>query len=90
MGGPTSSYAAAGIALEFIGAHKPPHPATTISSRGVTHNIVLANLTIWAQVFCKCVPTLIALLQPMSSHENKFLVLTVRKSVWDVTVFILR
>jgi hypothetical protein len=23
MGGPTSSYAAAGIALEFIGAHKP-------------------------------------------------------------------
>jgi hypothetical protein len=28
MGGPTSSYAAAGIALEFIGAHKPPQPAT--------------------------------------------------------------
>jgi hypothetical protein len=28
MGGPTSSYAAADIALEFIGAHKPPHPAT--------------------------------------------------------------
>jgi hypothetical protein len=27
-GDPTSSYAAAGIALEFIGAHKPPHPAT--------------------------------------------------------------
>jgi hypothetical protein len=23
MGGPTSSYAAAGIAFEFIGAHKP-------------------------------------------------------------------
>jgi hypothetical protein len=23
MGGPTSSYAASGIALEFIGAHKP-------------------------------------------------------------------
>jgi hypothetical protein len=28
MGGPTCSYAASGIALEFIGAHKPPHPAT--------------------------------------------------------------
>jgi hypothetical protein len=28
MGGPTNSYAAAGIALEFIGALKPPHPAT--------------------------------------------------------------
>jgi hypothetical protein len=28
MGGPTSSYAAAGIALEFIGAHMPPHPTT--------------------------------------------------------------
>jgi hypothetical protein len=27
MGGPTSSYANAGIILEFIGAHKPPHPA---------------------------------------------------------------
>jgi hypothetical protein len=25
MGGPTSSYVAAGIALEFVGAHKPPH-----------------------------------------------------------------
>jgi hypothetical protein len=61
-----------------------------ISSKGVTHNIVLANLTIWAQVFCKFVPTLIALLQHISSHKNTFLVLTVRKSVWDVTVFILR
>jgi hypothetical protein len=28
MGGPTSSYAAASIALEFIGAYKPPHPVT--------------------------------------------------------------
>jgi hypothetical protein len=28
MGGSTSSYAAAGIAFEFIGARKPPHPAT--------------------------------------------------------------
>jgi hypothetical protein len=28
MGGPTSSYAAADIALVFIVVHKPPHPAT--------------------------------------------------------------
>jgi hypothetical protein len=28
MGDPTSSFAAADIALEFTGAHKPPHPAT--------------------------------------------------------------
>jgi hypothetical protein len=28
MGGPTSSYAATGIALEFTGAHKSPHLAT--------------------------------------------------------------
>jgi len=28
MGGPTSSYSTTGIASEFIGAHKPPHPAT--------------------------------------------------------------
>jgi hypothetical protein len=28
MGGPTSSYVAADVALEFIGAQKPPHPAT--------------------------------------------------------------
>jgi hypothetical protein len=35
MGGPTSSYAAAGIALEFIGAHKPPHPAGKCCRQGV-------------------------------------------------------
>jgi hypothetical protein len=35
MGGPTSSYAAAGIALESIGAHKPPHPATKCFRQGV-------------------------------------------------------
>jgi hypothetical protein len=34
MGGPTSSYAAARIALEFIGAHKPPHPATKCFQQG--------------------------------------------------------
>jgi hypothetical protein len=34
MGGPTSSYAAAGIALEFIGAYKPPHPATDCFRQG--------------------------------------------------------
>jgi hypothetical protein len=28
MGGPTSSYAVDGKALELIGAHKPSHPAT--------------------------------------------------------------
>jgi hypothetical protein len=33
-GGPTSSYAAAGIALEFIVAHKPPHPATNCFRQG--------------------------------------------------------
>jgi hypothetical protein len=34
MDGPTSSYAAAGIALEFIGAHKPPHTATQCFRQG--------------------------------------------------------
>jgi hypothetical protein len=34
VGGLTSSYAAAGIALEFIGAHKPPHPATKVFQQG--------------------------------------------------------
>jgi hypothetical protein len=34
MGGPTSSYAAAGIALEFTGAHKLPHPATKCLLQG--------------------------------------------------------
>jgi hypothetical protein len=34
MGGHTSSYAAAGIALEFIGAHKPPNPATKFFHQG--------------------------------------------------------
>jgi hypothetical protein len=34
MGGPTSSYAAASIALQFIGAHKPPHPATKCFGQG--------------------------------------------------------
>jgi hypothetical protein len=34
MGVPTSSYAAAGIALEFIVVHKPPHPATEIFRQG--------------------------------------------------------
>jgi hypothetical protein len=34
MGGPTSSYAAAGIALEFIGTHKHPHPATKCFRQG--------------------------------------------------------
>jgi hypothetical protein len=34
MGGPTSSYAAAGIALEFTGAHKLPHPATKCFRQG--------------------------------------------------------
>jgi hypothetical protein len=47
-GGPTNSYAAAGIALEFIGAHKPPRPATKcfgkveIPSRG-PWNLTPAN-----------------------------------------------
>jgi hypothetical protein len=35
MGRPTSSYAAAGIDLEFIGTHKPPHPATKSFRQGV-------------------------------------------------------
>jgi hypothetical protein len=34
MGGPTSSYAAAGIALEFIVEHKPPHTATKCFRQG--------------------------------------------------------
>jgi hypothetical protein len=34
MGGPTSSYAAAGIALGFIGVHKPSHPATESFQQG--------------------------------------------------------
>jgi hypothetical protein len=34
MGGPTSSYAAAGKALEFIGTHKTPHPATECFRQG--------------------------------------------------------
>jgi hypothetical protein len=34
MGGPTSSYATAGIALEFIVAHKPLHPATECFRQG--------------------------------------------------------
>jgi hypothetical protein len=33
-GGPTSSYAATGIPLEFISAHKPPHPATKWFQQG--------------------------------------------------------
>jgi hypothetical protein len=37
MGGPTSSYAAAGIAFEFIGAHKAPHPATVLLTRWRYH-----------------------------------------------------
>jgi hypothetical protein len=34
MGGPTSSYAAASIAFEIIGAHKPSHPATKCFQQG--------------------------------------------------------
>jgi hypothetical protein len=34
MGDPTSSYAAADIALEFIGARKPPHAATKCFRQG--------------------------------------------------------
>jgi hypothetical protein len=34
MGGPTSSYSAAGIALEFLGTHKTPHPATNCFRQG--------------------------------------------------------
>jgi hypothetical protein len=34
MGGPTSSYAAAGIGLEFVGAHKSPHPTTKCIRQG--------------------------------------------------------
>jgi hypothetical protein len=34
MGGPACSYAAADIALEFIGAHKPPHPTTECFGQG--------------------------------------------------------
>jgi hypothetical protein len=34
MGGPTSSYAATSIAFKFIGAHKPPHPATKCFRQG--------------------------------------------------------
>jgi hypothetical protein len=34
MGDPTSSYAAAGIAFEFIGAYKPPHPSTKYFQQG--------------------------------------------------------
>jgi hypothetical protein len=33
-GGPTSSYAAAGIASELNGAHKPPHPASKYFRQG--------------------------------------------------------
>jgi hypothetical protein len=34
MGVPTSSYATAGVALEFIGAHKHPHPVTKCFRQG--------------------------------------------------------
>jgi hypothetical protein len=34
MGGPTSSYGAAGTALEFTGAHKPAHPAIKCFRQG--------------------------------------------------------
>jgi hypothetical protein len=34
MGGPTSSYSAVGTALEFIVAHKTPHPATKCFRQG--------------------------------------------------------
>jgi hypothetical protein len=34
MGGPARSYTAAGIALEFIGVNKPPHPATECFRQG--------------------------------------------------------
>jgi hypothetical protein len=51
MGGPTSIYATASIALEFIVAHKPPHPATkcfrqggdTIERRGELNYTVIIN-----------------------------------------------
>jgi hypothetical protein len=33
MGGPTCSYVAVGIASEFIGAHKLPHPAKNAFDR---------------------------------------------------------
>jgi hypothetical protein len=44
MAGPTSSYAAAGIALEFIGAHKPPHPATKCFRQGTHFNIIFWSM----------------------------------------------
>jgi hypothetical protein len=34
MGGPASSYAAASITLDFIGAHKPPHPTAKCFRQG--------------------------------------------------------
>jgi hypothetical protein len=37
MGGPTSSYAAAGVTFEFIGAHKPPSSNKVLLTRWRYH-----------------------------------------------------
>jgi hypothetical protein len=48
MGGPASSYAAASMALEFTGAHKPPHAATKCFRRGgyTIHGVVWYTVTL--------------------------------------------
>jgi hypothetical protein len=50
MRGPTSSYAAPGIALLFIGAHKPPHPATYFFRQGAD-NIEGGRRNLQMQIF---------------------------------------
>jgi hypothetical protein len=55
MGGPTSSYTAAGIALVFIGAHKLPHPATKCFRQGgdtIEGAIIMSLLKMkWDNIF---------------------------------------
>jgi hypothetical protein len=68
MGGPTSSYTAAGIALEIIGAHKPLHPATKCFRQGgdtiegvrvITHALILGIKNYKKEVCFTCVTTVI-------------------------------
>jgi hypothetical protein len=49
MGGPTSSYAAASMVLEFTGAHKPPHPATKCVQQG--EDTIEGKQCVWPVLF---------------------------------------
>jgi hypothetical protein len=59
MGGHTSSYAAAGMTLEFIGAHKPPHPATKCFRQGgdtIDENVKSISLSNLNRIGKVCLP----------------------------------